>query len=632
MLTEIRDRSSGWFAWIIAALIIIPMAFWGVQEYATTEARPVLAEVGDQKIYQAEFQQQLSSQQQRAVSANPSLANSDVFSSDFYKKSVLDSLVNRSLVQYVAAEQNYQIGDELLASLIKQDPVFQTDGKFDPNLYQNYLTTSGTFSKKQFEDNIRQSNQIQQVRSGYQESALVLPDELRDLLAIQAEKRTFDLITVNRSDFNDKVEVTEADIQAYYADNTDNYMEPDRRSVQYVELDTSLLAESIEVSDEEIQEAYQRYVDSFAEDETRNTRHILLSTGGDKDADEQLATAQKLVEQLRGGADFAELAKQYSDDPGSGANGGSLGDVERGDMVAEFEEATFAAEVGVISDPVVTQFGYHIIQVESVNATTPNSLDEMRFELAEEEKLSQAGDIALEKAEELRNIIFEQPDTLEGAAANLSTEIKTTELFSRDSGSGLAANEAIRAAAFSDQVAAQNLNSDLIELDNGLYIAVRNGEFKASSPKPLADVSAQIKATLLAEKASEAAEVAGQDLLKRAEQNWGELVSDEGVDIQTFTVSLIDTERKASPDVLREVIKMQLRDKATDIKSFSGFSGDFNIVRLHKIEPGDLTQVPQQVKDATRRMLEARNGQSLFDAYLNGLQESVNTQINEELL
>ncbi len=632
MLTEIRDRSSGWFAWIIAALIIIPMAFWGVQEYASTEARPVIVQIGDQKIYQQAFQQQLLNQQQRATQANPSLASSDIFSSDFYKRNVLKSMIDRALVQHVAADKNYQIGDSQLASLIKENPVFQTDGKFDPALYQNYLNSSGTFSKKAFEDNIRRDSEVAQVRAGYQESAIVLPDELRSVLAIQAEKRTFDLITVNSNQFNDKIEVSDADIASYYAENTDNYMEDDRRSIEYVELDTSLIAEGINVSDADIQAAYDSYVESFQEDETRNTRHILLSTSGDKNEDEQRTKAQELVEQLRGGADFAELAKQHSDDPGSGANGGSLGEVERGQMVPEFESATFAAEVGAISDPVLSPFGYHIIQVESVNATSAKSLDEMRFELTEDEKQTKAENLASEKAEELRNTLFEQPESLEGAAALLNTEIKTTSLFTRAQGSGIAANDAVRAAAFGEQVASEGLNSELIDLGNGLYVALRQKEFKESAPKPLADVTAEIRAKLVSDRARIAAEKAGAELLVRTESDWPGLSADESVDVQNFTVSMIDTDRKASPEVIREVMKIQLGDAATKVHSFTGLNGDFNIIRLSKIEPGDLTKVSQQVKDATRRMLESRNGQSMFTAYLNGLEETIQPVINEELL
>lgn len=631
MLTEIRDRSSGWFAWIIAALIIIPMAFWGVQEYASTEARPVLVEFGDQKIYQDQFQQQLTNQQQRATQANPNLANSDIFNSEFYKRNVLSNMVDRSLVRHIAAEKNYKIGDQHLASLIKKDPIFQTNGTFDPALYQNYMANSGMFSKKQFEDNIRENSTLGQVSAGYQESALVLPDEVRAMLEIQAEKRTFDLITINKTDFNEKVSVSDDEIQAYYNDNLESYMEPDQRSVEYVELVTDALAENIEVSEEEIQSAYDDYVAGFSENETRNTRHILLGTNGDND-DAQLAKANTLVSQLRAGADFATLAKENSDDSASANDGGSLGEVERGTMVAEFEEATFTAEVDAISEPVKSDFGYHIIKVDKINATAVKSLDEMRFDLSDDVKNYKAQDLALEKAEELRNILFEQPETLEGAAALIGSEIKTSDLFSRASGSGIATNEAIRSAAFSEQVTNENLNSELIELPNGVYVALRKKEYVPSAPKPLESVSARIKSVLVAKKASDAAQELGVSLLAKAEQNWSALEADENVNIKTLTISLIDTDRKAAPEVVREVVKTQLQDSTPTITSFAGSNGDFNIIRLNKIEPGDLTKVSEQVKDSTRRMLEARNGESLFSAYLNGLEKSIKPTINDELL
>ena len=632
MLTEIRDRSSGWFAWIIAALIIIPMAFWGVQEYASTEARPVMVEFGDQKIYQGQFQQQLANQQQRAIQANPALANSEVFSSDFYKRSVLDSMIDRALVQQISIDQNYQVGDQQLAELIKNDPLFQTEGKFDPTLYQNYLAGSGSFSKTQFENNIRESSRVAQVAAGYQDSALVLPDEVRALLEIQAEQRSFDLITIDKADYSEKVEVNDQEIESYYQANTADYMKPDQRSVEYIELDTALLAEGLEASKEEIQAAYDDYVAGFAADETRETRHILLSVSGDKKDADQLALAENLISQLRNGADFSELAKEYSDDSASAVNGGSLGEVERGVMVSEFEDATFDAEIGAISEPVKTQFGYHIIRVDNIQGTEAKSIDEMRFELAEDVRTVKAENIAIERAEELRNVLFEQGDTLEGAAQLLGTEVRTTELFSRSNGDGIAANEAIRAAAFSELVAVENLNSELIELENGLYIGIRQKEFQESAPRDLADVSEQIKSKLLTDKASQAAEEAGADLLERANSNWTELANDESIEIQTVTVSMLDTERKASPEVISEVMKMQLTDSSTAVKSFTARDGNFNIMRLHKIEPGDLAQVSEQVKDATRRTLEARNGQSLFTAYLNGVEKSFNPTIKEDLL
>jgi len=632
MLTDIRDRSSGIFAWFIAALIIIPMAFFGVSEYASTEARPTIVEIGDQKIIQQDYQARLQQAQNQARQSNPGLANSDVLNSDFYKKQVLQSMINRSITSHVANEYNYQIGEKAVDKIISEDPNFQTDGKFDQSLYNVFAASRGRAGAAQIKADIRSSSINQQVISGYQESALVLPSEVRELLEIQAEERTFDLITIKQSDFNDKVSVTDADISEHYNNNIDQYMLPDRTSVSYIELDKAVIAEGLTIEESRLQQLYDEYAESFIADETRSTRHILLNTGGDNDDEAQKAKIEDLASQLSNGADFAELAKANSQDPGSAQNGGSLGDVSRGEMVEEFNDVMFELAEGEISAPVKTQFGYHLIQVEKINATAPDSFDTLRVELEFEERERLAEDLVIEQAEQLRNGLFEQPDALASVAQDLELTVRTTELFSREEGTGVALNEAVRSAAFSEQVQSDGVNSELIETADGVYVGLRKLSFAASEPKKLIDVNEQIRASLTTERAIAAAKDAGDSVMARAESDWDSLVEDSTVEISTQTISMLDTNRVVPSDVLREVIKMRLDDVSTKVMSFTGASGDFNVVRLTQIAAGDLAEVSQQVKDATRTLIEQRNGQSLYGAYIKGLNEELANDINEDLL
>jgi len=632
MLTDIRDRSSGIFAWFIAALIIIPMAFFGVSEYASTEARPTIVEIGDQKIIQQDYQARLQQAQNQARQSNPSLANSDVLNSDFYKKQVLQSMIDRSITSHVANEYNYQIGEKAVDKIISEDPNFQTDGKFDQSLYNVFAASRGRAGAAQIKADIRSSSINQQVISGYQESALVLPSEVRELLEIQAEERTFDLITIKQSDFNDKVSVTDADISEHYNNNIDQYMLPDRTSISYIELDKAVIAEGLTIEESRLQQLYDEYAESFIADETRSTRHILLNTGGDNDDEAQKAKIEDLASQLSNGADFAELAKANSQDPGSAQNGGSLGDVSRGEMVEEFNDVMFELAEGEISAPVKTQFGYHLIQVEKINATAPDSFDMLRVELEFEERERLAEDLVIEQAEQLRNGLFEQPDALASVAQDLELTVRTTELFSREEGTGVALNEAVRSAAFSEQVQSDGVNSELIETADGVYVGLRKLSFAASEPKKLTDVSEQIRASLTTERAIAAAKDAGDSVMARAESDWESLVEDSTVEISTQTISMLDTNRVVPSDVLREVIKMRLDDVSTKVMSFTGASGDFNVVRLTQIAAGDLAAVSQQVKDATRTLIEQRNGQSLYGAYIKGLNEELANDINEDLL
>jgi len=632
MLTEIRDRSSGWFAWVIAALIIIPMTFWGVQEYANTEANPSLVKVGDQTISQAEFQQQFSNQQQRMRQVMGDNVDTNYLASDGFKQSVLSQMVNRALLSQVADDQKYLIGNEQLADAIKSSELFQTDGKFDELAYEQYVVGSA-YSKALYETSLRQDKRLEQVTSGYEESALVLPDEVQTLLEFQAEKRSFDLLTVKQQDYLESVEVSDEMVGDYYTENKENFFDPERISVEYLEVSKDLLSADIEVSEEELLAIYEQNAEGYISNEQRDTRHILLSTTGDNKETEQLAKATKLVAELAAGADFAELAKENSQDPGSGSKGGSLGMVERGQMVPEFEEETFRLAEGEISQPIKSQFGYHIIQVTRINVPKQQTFEEVKFDLLEEERQQIAEERVLEKVEELRDLAFEQPDNLDAAAEQLGLTLNTSALFSRDSGVGaIASSTEVRATAFSDEVLLEGNNSEPIEINDGQYIVLRKAELKPAQAKPLSEVNEQIGAILKAEKAAAEAKQAGETLLATAQKNWADVSGNEDLEVSSYTVAILDNERTVSPLVLQAVGEAHLRDGAPRVLSVSDNNGDFHIVRFTKIEAGDIEGVSEQVKDSTRRLLSQRNGQSMMQSYIESLNESFSPEVNTDLL
>lgn len=631
MLTEIRDRSSGWFAWVIAALIIIPMAFWGVQEYATVEANPSLIEFGDQKITKADFDARLNSEQQRVRQQMGDNINEDFLSSDSFKQSVLQRLVNSAVIEQVAIDQNYRVSDAQLAQQIKQSQLFQLDGKFNQEAYDRFLVTS-QYSKTRYEDLLRKDVVVQQVTNGYQESAIVLPDEVRTLLEVQAERRSFDVATLRKEPFVALAEVSDAQVEEYYSANTASFMEPEKMSVEYLELNIAELAEGIEVSEEELEEVYQQNAEAYMSSAKRATRHILLSTTGDEDASAQLAKAEQLVSELRAGADFAELAKAHSQDTGSAQLGGSLGMVERGQMVAEFEEATFALEKDAISDPVKSQFGYHIIQVTDIQTPEQQSFADVRFDLLQEERERKAQDLLIEKTEQLRDLVFEQPDNLDTAAEELGLELRSTDLFSRTAGDGIASSTAVRNVAFSEEVMIEELNSEPIEVSDEQLVVVRKKDVQAAAPMALADVRTQIISLLSEEKARAAAAARGEELLIQAKSDWANINDQENLEYASHTVSLIDQNRAVSPELLQKVSTLQLTAAGPEIVSVVDRNGDFHIVRLRKVEAGDISKISEQIKDSTRRVLAQRNGQALVSTYIESLKQSYAPTVNNEML
>ncbi len=632
MLTEIRDRSSGAFAYFIAALIIIPMAFWGVNEYANTSVVPTLVEIGDTKITKQELDQRLSALQDQERQRNPEFANSEFFTSDFYKRSVLGSLIDRALVEQMATDNHYRIGNAQLAELIRQEPIFQNEaGNFDPALYEEFVQ-SRLYSKQRFEQQIREDSRISQVADGYSQSAIVLSDDVRQLLELQAQRRTFDLVTVSEAAFRETIEVSDADVAAYYEANIDAYMDPDLISIEYVELDVNRIAENLVVDEAELRQEYENNKENFISPESRATRHILLSTSGEKSDSEQLATAQDLAAQLRDGADFAALAQQYSEDTGSAEEGGSLGDIERGQMVDEFEQAAFALEVGQISDPIETQFGYHIIEVTGVSGGVAQEFADVRFEIESQVREAQAQTEFAALLLEMRNLVFESEDSLQPVAEALGVDVLTTDFFSRDEGEGIAANGLVRQAAFDQIVVEDGLNSDPVELDEGLYVAVRKLDFKPAAPQALSDVSEQIRASLINQGAADAAKAAVESLQAKAQNSWEEVVADPELKSYQYTVSLLDEASEVSRDVIQKVSTMSLDGTEPSLDTLRVGNGDFHLIRLTSVREGDLQQVSDQVKDATRAILAQRNGASVFSSHLNYLNQAASAEVDDAAL
>ena len=631
MLTEIRDRSSGWFAWVIAALIIIPMAFWGVQEYANTEANPSLIEVGDQKITQSQYQAQLSNEQQRVRQALGEQVDNNFLSSDGFKQRVLQQMVNRAVVEQLAVNQNYRIGDEQLIAAIKESEIFQVEGKFDSAAYERYVLSS-PFTKTRYENSLRDERRLQQVTTGYEESALVLADEIRTLLEIQSEKRNFDLITLKPQDYAQDIQVNDSDIEQYYSENQDSFLNEEKLSLSYLELNLDQLAETVEVSDDDLLGIYEQNVETYISEEKRDTRHILLSTNNGEDETEQFEKAQGLVAELSAGADFVELAKNNSQDPGSAVNGGSLGLIERGQMVPEFEQAAFSLDENQVSEPIKSQFGYHIIQVTGINVPEQQSFEDVKFDLMQEERDRLAEDALLEKVDLLRDLAFEQPDNLDQAAEELGLEILTTELFDRNTGSGIASSPLVRDTAFGEEVLNDEINSEPIEASPGQYVVIRKAQYQAAEPKALAEVKDQISKILVDQGAAASAKAAGEKLLLKAEANWQELVADETISVDTHSVALVDNNRLIAPEVTRKVASMNLVNESPVISTAVSANGDFSIVRLTSVDAGDINGISQQVKDATRRVIAQRNGQSLMTTYLDSLSDSMAPQINQDLL
>ena len=249
-----------------------------------------------------------------------------------------------------------------------------------------------------------------------------------------------------------------------------------------------------------------------------------------------------------------------------------------------------------------------------------------------EERNRLAEETLLEQVEQLRDLVYEQPDNLDQAAEQLNLSIQTTGLFDRNQGQGIASSTAIRDAAFSEEVLVDEINSEPIEINDEQYVVIHKADYQASQPRTLESVREEIVTMLRNQKAVTAAQQAGDEILHKARLNWQAVKDDELLSLSSHTIALADNSRAVVPEVMKKVTAMQLDDGSPSVASVTGGNGDFYIIRLNKITPGEASKVSEQVKDSTRRALAQRNGQALIGTYLDTLGKTLTPQINNDLL
>lgn len=640
MLSEIRDRATGWIAYVIVGIIIIPFAFWGVNEYFAGGEDVVVATVGDAEIQQADYRRELDNrraQMRRMLGENfqPELANSPAF-----KRGVLEDLITRRLLDQHADEQGYRVGDELLAERIRSNPRFQLNDQFSPDAYRSAVAQMG-LNEAGFEAAFRRQIVLEQVAAGVRESAFVTPEQSERLLELLLQERRFDHAVLEAAEFIDGIEVSDAEIRTEYEENPDRYRTPERMRLEYVELSVDELAASISVDEAEIQQAYEREQDRFTTDPVRHASHILIETGSGADEEERreaLEKARGLLDQIRDGADFAELAKEHSDDPGSAAKGGDLGRIESGSMVEPFEEALFALDSeGAVTDPVRTRFGFHLIKLTEYEPAEVKPLEEVREQLVREERTRQAEAQFLDQAETFRNISYEQPQSLEPVVEQLDLEIQSTDWFTRNQGTGIAEEPQVREAAFSDDVYSEGLNSQAIELDINSLVVVRVLDKEPASVRPLDEVRTDIEAQLERRKAQQHVDSLGPAIVEELQSgsNWRSVMDEYGLSAETITWSRgrsrgTDGPHPALVDAVFSAPKPSGEQPVPGGVALG--DGDFALFRLIEVTEGDVSEASEELRQRVDETLLRRRGEDMLEQFIADLREQADVNIKEQAL
>ena len=635
MLQLIRDNATGWIAWGIVILICIPFALWGIHQYVTPQGSAAVATVEGTEIGYYDFQRSYARRRQE-IQAAFGAGFADTFDDDRLRREVLERMIDSEVVIDSGVTAGMRVGDALLASSIQSQDAFRSGDAFSQGVYESWLRTQG-YSPGGFEESFRRSILEQQIVLGISGSDFVSENGLRDAARIRLQKRTFSLLTLPAADF-ESPEPTESGIAAHFERHRAEYFSPERLRLRYLEISMSAIADGVKADDEELRALFGAERESFVTPEKREVSHILVSVGsgaGEEAVEEARARAAGFRERIVAGESFEDVAGEHSDDPGSASAGGALGFIEHGIMDPAFEEAAFALVPDEVSDPVRSNFGWHLIKVTSVQEAQESTFEEVRDEVLAQYQSREAERIYVERVETLANVAYEHPESLESAARELELPIRETGYVTRDGDPDdpIASQPAVVAAAFSSDVLGEGNNSEPIEFEPGHVVVVRAFDHEPRRPLELDEARAEVIDALRADAVRAAVAARGRELLASLRGGRGpdEVAADAGVEWSRFE----DAGRfddGISEHLLDVVFRMPRPGGDARFDGLIDDAGDFVIVSLSRVDDGDVSALSDEEREDLRRALEADLGRTAYDAFVRVRRGSADVEINEQNL
>ena len=637
MLITIRERASGVIGWTVAGVIILVFAVWGIGSYFEGVSEIIVATADKIEINQQTYQQAMSDRRRRLVQMMGRNVDAELFSSTAFKRQVVEELIDTTLQNETLHASGFRISDAQLAALIQNTAVFHTDGQFDRDRYELLVQNSG-MTIQGYESYQRQQGVVDQLVRGLGQSAIVSATSIDKAWKLLGQRRIASYTTLEFDNFLDDIQVSETAIEKEYQANLDGYFEPASIQVDYLKLSVEDLGTRLDVDEADILRMYEDNPDRYRQPGSRSASHILLSVSPDA-ADAQIdlvrQRASEIVARARGGESFASLAEVNSDDKGSAKRGGELGVIRPGTMVKPFEDAVFVMGEGEISEPVRTQYGFHVIRLDRITESRVQSLDQVRSEIETEVRRLRAEERFNELAEILGSTVFEQPDSLEPAADHLGVKVMRSEWFTQDAGTGIAEFQGVRDAAFGNEVLIDGLNSELIEIDQDNLVAVRKVDYRARRQLDLNEARPGLEKRLRAVEASDRMEKAGEDLVARLKSgaDWDELL----ITHKLARVRLPET-TETLLEPLEQVVARVVYAALVPLSGQIVYGGErisparYAIYRLERVEFGDPANASEEDRLGVEKILSSRRGGEMVIGWRQGLRKVAKVQINEELL
>lgn len=519
MLQRIRDglSSQKWLAWTILGAIGATFVFWGGSTSLdfTGVGADSAAEVEGEEIPLEKATQMWAEQQAFYAERNFDPPPEE---QKLIQQQIIDSLVTEKLLEVRMDEQKYRVSDQAVFAAWRDLPQFQTDGAFDRSKAVQFLAER-QMTEYQFRDEMRENLLQSQLQAGLGGSNFLTAAEKQRLFNLENEEREVQYLELPAEKYVGDAPIEDAAIEAYHAANSDRFKTLEYVVLDYAELRLEELASQVVPTDSDLRKLYDENAAMYVSEEARRARSIIIGVEEGEDEAEALKNAEAVVAEARTGKDFAELARKHSTDVTTASQGGDLGFLTRDELQdPTIAETLFSMNVGDVSQPIKTQFGYHILKLEEIQARQSRPFEEVRAELDAQYRSMRSADLFGERDEQIRTYIEKGNNDLDKIAQDLALTRGTIEKFPRGGGAEpLGSSAELTQKVFSDATLNQGKIGGPVGLGDDRMVIFKVREHHKSEVKPVAEVRDEIIALLRHERGVAGAKAAAEAALKRLE-------------------------------------------------------------------------------------------------------------------
>ncbi|MCR9258273.1 MAG: SurA N-terminal domain-containing protein [Pseudomonadaceae bacterium] len=630
MLQKLRDQTQGTgFKILVGAIIVVLTLFGFGATNLFTGGDPELAQVGSYSITQNQLATETERERQRLLSQmGPDFDPSNIDRLQL-QEYVLQQLINRQILYQATDELGIAVAPETVNEELINSPAYQVDGQFNEAIYRQQLRALG-YTPLSFVAEFSNALSAETLQSGLYGSVSMPDWELAEIVRIISQRRDIAYLPLTVENFSKGIEISEEDITLRYNENQSNYMTPLTVDVSYLQMSAQDLIDdsSIEVTEAQLLSLYEDERQLALADEQRDSAHILIQIDQDRSDAEALAAIEDIQSRIAAGEDFSELAKQYSDDAGSAAAGGDLGPAGKGIFDPAFETALWDLQApGDVSEPVLTNFGYHLIKLKSVVVPEYPEFDTMQDQLTARLREMQAQDLFIDKALELERAAYDERFSLDNTAATMGLAVTKVAGVSQAGASEdpLLNDPKVTSVLFSNDVL-EGTNSDAIELNDTQIVVVRVDKQHEPEPVPLDQVADEIRDELVREQALAAIEAAKAEGIQRltAGESVTEIARDLGSRWQTFELAARANSNQNIPNsVLEAAFDLARPLPGKKSVGMSDLPDGAALITVTRVIQGDPSTTAEAEIEQLRQVAENRAARLDFQGFF----EAARTQL-----